>query len=191
MPSAQPRSAFSDELRRIERKEERKRKRVELAADFCADVVTDSWQAAVADRAAEYVSDGTLKALFARHRRRRCKLLARIAQTILRMKEAAHDAVGSAGAWLAAWLGGDLVVQTFARELSSRIPLPQDAQLIATARGLQVTGVLLCVVREDDLTRCECFRDLALAESKERLKAIFEAAAKDWTGLARFPAANG
>jgi hypothetical protein len=51
-----------------------------------------------------------------------------------------------------------------------------------------VTGVLLCLVSGDDLTRCQCFIDLALSETKTQVKKILVAAINDWTGLANFPA---
>lgn len=54
------------------------------------------------------------------------------------------------------------------------------------ARGLQVTGILLCLVDGRDLTRCQCFIDLALAETKSRVKQILLAAMDDWTRLATY-----
>lgn len=83
-------------------------------------------------------------------------------------------------------LGAGDAAQAFADELASNIPLPIDAKMIAVARGVQVAGILLCVMDNTDLTRCECFIDLALAETKERLQQILDAAMSDWTGLARF-----
>jgi hypothetical protein len=83
-------------------------------------------------------------------------------------------------------LGAGDAAQAFADELASNIPLPIDAKMIAVARGVQVAGILLCVMDNRDLTRCECFIDLALAETKERLQRILVAAMSDWTGLARF-----
>jgi hypothetical protein len=75
----------------------------------------------------------------------------------------------------------------FTKELVSNIPLnPIDAKMTTVARGIQITGVLLCVMDNRDLTRCQCFIDLALAESKERVKQILIAGMSDWTGLARF-----
>ena len=41
-----------------------------------------------------------------------------------------------------------------------------DAKLVATARGVQVTGVLLCLVNDDDLRQCQCFIDLSLEQAK-------------------------
>jgi hypothetical protein len=68
----------------------------------------------------------------------------------------------------------------------SNIPLPIDAKMIAVARGVQVAGILLCVMDDRDLTECECFIDLALAETMERVKQILVAAMSDWADLARF-----
>jgi len=66
------------------------------------------------------------------------------------------------------------------------IPLPIDAKMIAVARGVQVAGILLCVMEGRDLDKCECFIDLALAEAQERVKQVLIAAMSDWTELARF-----
>ncbi|MEV5632325.1 hypothetical protein [Micromonospora tulbaghiae] len=169
-------------------RQRREQERVQKAADFCASVLTDGWVEVVSDRATDYVTEETWKRLFSRRRRRRCKLLARMAGAILAGKKKLHDLVGAVAAWLASLLGGNRVVQSFARELASRIPLPPDAKMIATARGLQVAGVLLCVINGDDLTRCQCFIGLALEETKTQVKKILVAALEDWTGLAQFPA---
>jgi hypothetical protein len=61
---------------------------------------------------------------------------------------------------------------------ASRKP-PSDA-------ALSVAGILLCVMDNRDLTKCECFVDLALAETKERVNQILIAAMSDWASLARF-----
>jgi hypothetical protein len=110
-----------------------------------------------------------------------------MASAVLSGKQKLHALVGSLAGWLTSLVGGGDVTRTFARELASAIPLPYDAKLVAVARGLQVTGVLLCVVNDDDLTRCQCFIDLALAESKTLLKKILVAAMNEWTGLAAYP----
>lgn len=73
-------------------------------------------------------------------------------------------------------------------ELAANIPLgPIDAKMVAVARGVQVTGIVLCLIDGRELTECRCFVDLALSETKERVKAILIAAMSDWRGLARFP----
>ncbi|WP_346270283.1 hypothetical protein [Pseudonocardia sp.] len=113
--------------------------------------------------------------------------MAKLAAAVLAGKKKLHDLVGSFAGWLTSLIGGDEVTKAFARELATRIPLPPDAKLVAVTRGLQVTGVLLCVADGDDLTRCQCFIDLALAETKTRVKKILLAAVDDWTGLAAYP----
>ncbi|MFF0318806.1 hypothetical protein ACFYPH_29710 [Micromonospora sp. NPDC005252] len=142
----------------------------------------------MSERAAEYVTEETWKQLFSRRRRRRCKLLAEMAAAILTGKKLLHDVVGAIAAWFVSLLGGDRIVQAFARQLATNIPLPPDTKMVAAARGLQVTGVLLCIVNGDDLTRCQCFIDLALEETKTQVKKILLAAMEDWSALAHFPA---
>jgi len=83
-------------------------------------------------------------------------------------------------------LGAGSAARAFTEELISNIPLPIDAKMIAVARGVQVAGILLCVMDNRDLTKCECFIDLALVETKERVDQILVAAMSDWAGLARF-----
>ena len=58
--------------------------------------------------------------------------------------------------------------------------------MVAVARGVQVAGILLCLMDDRDLKKCQCFIDLAVAETKERVNQILVAAMSDWTNLARF-----
>jgi hypothetical protein len=74
----------------------------------------------------------------------------------------------------------------FTKELVVNLPLPTDAKMTAVARSIQVAGVLLCVMDNRDLTKCECFIDLAMAEAKERVNRMLVAAMSDSPGLARF-----
>jgi hypothetical protein len=62
-----------------------------------------------------------------------------------------------------------------------------DAKIVAGVRGVQMTRILLCVVREEELTPCEYFIDLALSETRTRVRKIVIAAVGDWTALAEFP----
>lgn len=167
----------------------RQKQVVQAAAAACADVVADGWSQAVSDRATEYVSDATFKKLL-RRKRRRCRGLADLAKAILDGKTKLHDLVGSLGERIMALFGGGPIERQFARELAGRIPLPPDTKLTATARGIQVTGILLCVMNGDDLTRCQCFVDLALELAKSRVKQILASALEDWARLPLF-AVNG
>ncbi len=154
-------------------------------AVFCADTLSSSWQEAVADRATDYAQTAWQRLTRSR-RKRNCKALARIARSILAAKAQLHKAIGWTFGRVAGALGAGDPAQAFAKELASNIPLPTDAKMIAAARGVQIAGILLCVMDGRDLTKCECFIDLAMAEAKERVNRILVAAMSDWTGLKRF-----
>ena len=139
------------------------------AAAFCADSLSDGWPEAVADRATDY-GQSAWKRLSRSRRKRNCKALAEIARSILAAKTQIHKAVGGLFGWVAGALGagGGRSAQAFYQELMSNIPLPIDAKMIAVARGVQVAGnPLLCVMDGRDLSKCECFRDLALARNRK------------------------
>ena len=161
------------------------RERVKEAAEFCADSLSSSWQEAVADRITGYAQT-TWERLSRSRRKRNCKALARIARSILDAKTQIHRTVGKLFGSAVSALGAGGPASAFAEELASNIPLPIDAKMIAVARGVQVAGILLCVMDNRDLTKCECFIDLALAETKERVNQMLVAAMSDWTRLARF-----
>ena len=144
------------------------------------------WQEAVADRGSSYVSDATWERLFRGRRRNRCKALAQIAKEFLDTKDEIHSVFGSLASGLLALLGAGDAAQAFAAELVSHIPLPTDAKIIAAARGIQVTGILLCVINGHDLDRCQCFIDLALELTKTQVKKLLLAAIDDWAKLRAF-----
>lgn len=164
---------------------EQERKRVEKAAQLCAAVVSSGWREAVADQVMAYAPT-TWGRLRRSDRRRNCKALARMARFILKTKALIHKGVGKLFGWVADRFGADDAVRSFAEELASNIPLPIDAKMIAVARGLQVTGILLCVMDDKDLEQCDCFIDLVRAETEERVKQILIAGMSDWINLARF-----
>jgi hypothetical protein len=111
-----------------------------------------------------------------------------MARFILKTKTLIHKGVGKLARWVVGGFGADDVIQAFAEELASNIPLPIDAKMIAVARGLQMAGILLCVMDEKSLEQCDCFIDLVRAETEERIKQMLIAAMSDWVNLARFPA---
>ena len=156
--------------------------RVEQAAAFVADSVTTEWQEAVADRALECITPRTWNRLFHGHRQQECKVLAGMAKDILGGKKTLHDLVGSVASRVTGWFGGSAVEQAVVRELAKRIPIPGvDQKAAAVARGLQVIGIVLCLSVGSPLNRCQSFIDLALTETKERVKQILVGAMDDWT----------
>ncbi len=82
-------------------RERRQRQRVEESASLCSEVVTSGWQEAVADRAADYVTQATLRRLVRRRLKRQCKALPQLASAILAGKQKSHDLVGRSAGWLA------------------------------------------------------------------------------------------
>lgn len=150
-------------------------------------MVYSGWPEAVADRATSYVSQATWDRLFRGRRRKRCKALAQIAAAFLEAKDTIHGILGSLASSLLAFFGVGDATQAFAEELVTNLPLPMDAKIIAAARGIQVTGILLCVVNGDDLERCQCFIDLALELTKTQVKKLLVVAADDWINLSAFP----
>lgn len=161
------------------------RERVREAAVFCADSLTGSWEEAVADRITSY-AQSSWQRLSRSRRKRNCKALARLARSLLEANTQIHKTVGTLFGWAADTLGASGAARAFTEELASSIPLPIDAKMIAVARGIQIAGILLCVMDNRDMTKCDCFIDLALAETKERVNEILVAAMSDWTSLARF-----
>lgn len=142
----------------------------------------------VAERAADYVSDKTWHRLLRGTRRRQCRALACAAGDLLAAKQGIHNTLGVVASRGVRLLGGGNAAQAFTEELIAAIPIPPlDAKLVAAARGIQATGVLLCVMGGRDLTRCDCFIALALAETKVRVKKLFATAMSDWTKLRTFP----
>jgi hypothetical protein len=71
-------------------------------------------------------------------------------------------------------------------EVASRVPLPIDQPFTAVARGIQVTGICLCVLQDRDLVRCRCFVDLVKLEGRQQLNRVFKAALGDWISLQRY-----
>ena len=167
------------------------RRRVDEAVAFCADVVTSSWQETVADRAADCLKPSTFDRLFNRPDRGVCAILARLAKAVLDGKKKLHKLIGGLAGWAMRQAGKEGLARTAAKELAERIPIPVvDQKAAAVARGLQMLGIALCLSQGISLKRCPSFIDLALFETKEKIKSILTAALNDWTAPAGAVARN-
>ncbi len=114
-------------------------------------------------------------------------MLARMARTILKAKDQIHQLAGELASQAASVAGVRGAALDFIRELVKRIPIsPVDAKLTAAARTIQMAGIVLCLMKGRELTRCDCFIDLALAETKERVSQILENRLANWAELARY-----
>jgi hypothetical protein len=158
---------------------------VRQASGYCADVISSGWKDTVAGSAADYVSNATADRVF-RARQRRCNGLAHAASELLEANQDLHKGIGWLASRAATLLGATTAVSAFAGELAKNIPLPTDAKIIAVARGLQVTGIAICVANSADLTSCQCFIDLALDLAKSQVRKLLITAEGDWVNLAQF-----
>lgn len=145
-----------------------------------------SWEQEVADRLADRAGDAWQRLTRSR-RRRNCKKLAQMARTILKAKDQVHQLAAELAGQAASVVGVRGAALDFTKELVKRIPIvPVDAKLTAAARAIQLAGITLCLMNERPLTRCDCFIDLALTETKERVSQILETRLANWAELARF-----
>ena len=149
---------------------------------FCGDVVTNGWEEVVAGRAADCITPKTWNRLFHGRRQGDCKVLADMAKALLDGKKALHEVIGSFVSRIVGWFGGGNVERSVAKELAKRILIPGvDHEVPIVARGLQIVGIVLCLSQNIPLNRCQSFIDLALTETKERVKQILVGAMDDWT----------
>lgn len=163
-----------------------KRDRLNAAAVFCADSLSSGWREAVADRISDYAQN-TWKRLFRFRRRRNCKELAEMAREILNAKDQIHKLAGELAGDAASTVAIRGPALPFTKEVAANIPInPIDLKMTAVARGIQISGVLLCVTSGRDLTKCQCFVDMALMESKETVRRILVQGMSDWASLGRY-----
>ncbi len=141
-------------------------------------------QKVVVRRATEYVSDQTWQRLTRGWSGRRCSALAKLARTILEAQDRLREGLVEVTDRTLRLLNRSSVERQFAAELVKRLPLPAVGEnLIATARGLQVTGIVVCVTESRPLTQCACFTDVVLVEGQAKVKSLITAGLEDWAGL--------
>jgi hypothetical protein len=130
------------------------------------------------------VSDQTWQRLTRGWSGRRCSALAKLARTILEAQDRLRGGLVEATDRTLGLLNRSSVERQFAAELVKRLPLPGVGEnLIATARGLQVTGIVVCVARNSPLTECACFTDVVRVEGQAKVKSLIAAGMADWAGL--------
>jgi hypothetical protein len=145
--------------------------------------------AVVVSRVTEYVSDQLWERLTRDWSGRRCVTLARLARSILEGRERLHEGLGEFASRMLGLLNRSLAERQFASELVRHLPLPTvDENLIAAARGLQVTGIVVCVARSRPVMQCACFTDVVIVEGQAKVKSLITAGMEDWAGLGRFRA---
>ncbi|MFC7480869.1 hypothetical protein ACFQX7_13745 [Luedemannella flava] len=161
---------------------------LQQAASYCIDATTIGALAALEERANDYISDKTWEAVRCSWNTRNCEALAKLSLAILEGKKRLHLGVGKLTGFLLGLFGPPRFAVLLTEEIASRVPLPFiDDNAIIAARGIQVTGVVMCLLQGRDLIDCACFADVVMAEGKERMKALLVAAEHDWSGLRNLP----
>ena len=158
------------------------RRRVDATADYCVEVLTTSWYEATESRAVDALTP-SLAATLPRRRHRDCGALASLSKNVRRGKSRMHALAGSVAAFTLRHCGASLFSQRVAFHLVRGLPHPWDAKLTVVARGLQATGILVCLLGGRSLASCPCFQDLAQDLTKDQLKDFVHGMCQDWSRL--------
>lgn len=154
------------------------------ASESSAGLIAPTFPAVVGDRATKYVSDQTWQRVTRSWSGRRCETLARLARAILEGRDRLHEGLGEFANRALGLVNRSSVERQFASELVKQLPLlAVDENLIAAARGLQVTGIVVCMARSSPLMQCACFTDVVLVEGQAKVKSLITAGMQDWAGL--------
>ncbi|KJY28166.1 hypothetical protein [Streptomyces sp. NRRL S-495] len=159
------------------------RAEADTAAQLCIDLVSGGGSDAIASQALRYTSESTWNALLEQQRGRGCESLSRLARALLDGKKSLHGMVGAVIGRLWAALGRPRIEQVFARELATRMPLPFGHEVAAAARGLQATGILICLTGGGPMQDCACLKDLLVNEGRAQFENLLHGAFDDWINL--------
>ncbi|MEU7883805.1 hypothetical protein [Microbispora bryophytorum] len=143
-----------------------------------ADVTTDHWEAAVAERASDLLGSalwGEVKAT----RHSGCAPLASAARKILEAKDEAHALVADILVGDAPADRAGRYMWQLLRNYAMKIPIPGEHVYEMSARALRITGIYLCTVA-DRLSDCECLNDLAEDVAKDKLEEVISVGLEDW-----------
>lgn len=156
---------------------------IEEAVEYFSEVVDGNLIDAAASNAADYVGAKIWSELTRDWSGRNCRWLARLARRALNGMDWLHGWVARIVVFILELFGLPRIVCRFGRTLAKRIPLPGGHELKMVARGMQIAGIVICMLDGRDLRKCSCFVDVVLEEGKERLQRLMEKAAGDWRDL--------
>lgn len=196
----QPASLYSSATTRRRRRAAKRppsksqQRRIEQAVEYCSDVLTKGAVKTIEDRIIDYVTDQTWKQFAARWEIARCEALASFAQEILAGNAKIHHEIGEVGAWLMEQIQEllpfnfgrrtEALQRALARKLFEALPVPGITEhLVTVGRGLQITGIVLCVLQDYDLRQCACFEDLVNEQGKQFTRQLIQIAMGDWKDL--------
>jgi hypothetical protein len=147
-------------------------------AEWCAELLDEPAVDVISARAAKYATEEVWRALVEQHQRPGgCADLAQAARALLDMRKKIRAyATG-------AMPGAHPFAEAFVVEVLSRlVMLPFEAQLAAAARGLQIAGICVCVLR-GELADCACLKDVLKVEGEGKVEALGAGAMEDWREL--------
>lgn len=143
------------------------------AIEIACELATEGWRDVAATRLETMLSVEIWPDFWENRNGTICDTLAAAARTILNAKAIVEDAVGNAAASVVAQAGGGTLQCELARQgaklLIRKIPLPGQADLVATARGLQATGIVICL-GTNRIERCRCLADVEEEVGQAALK---------------------
>jgi len=153
------------------------------AATYCGDVLSQEALSAIAHAATDYVSRNVRNRLADSWSTERCRRLADRARVLLDDSESGTS-FGHRTLGVRAYFGAIGAEDAFTHDLQSQLGLTGGELRVATARGLQATGIYLCVALRRDPSLCPSFADVAIKEGKEQARELIVASGRDWAQLA-------
>lgn len=103
-----------------------------------------------------------------------CAQLAKAANRVEEVAEQAGEAAGLATLEALKWLGTSRLVQKIGQTITDKaITKFVETKTTVVARALRIIGIWLCAC-DGTLDTCPCFRDFAMGQTKEWIKANLE-----------------
>ena len=158
------------------------------AAQLCeAAIVTNDVISVFQSQVLDLVSDKVVSELTKDWDGRQCKHIAKLARSLLDVKNYFYEILADIVNWAAGKLGWGSTARIFACQFVNLVPALGLAKIIAAGRILQLSGICLCVMDGRSLVDCECLHDLVIFETKEAINRLMMAAGHDWRQLAQWP----
>ncbi len=185
-------------LEQARKRREREQQRLDQAVAYCIDAIAQGAIEAAKERAADYISEQTWQRVSRSWRGRNCVALAELAQAIMDGRDMLRKGISQllkpVFDLLEEWLAKSaalrhvfdlpvlryvnqalaarlarVVAQEVFERMARRLTVA-DHQLTATARAIQMTGIIFCVMQERHLTTCACFASIVKTDGKEIVK---------------------
>ena len=158
------------------------------AAALCeAAIVTNDVISVFQSQVLDLVSEKVVDKLTKDWTGKQCKNIAKLARSLLDVKNYFYEILADIVNWAAGKLGWGSTARIFACQFVNLVPALGFAKITAAGRILQLTGICLCVMNGESLVDCECLHDLVIFETKEAINRLLTTAGHDWRLLAKWP----